>query len=279
MTWIRSNGKKLKVVDSHEISSARKVIHDAIQLPAMAGRSFLPDHTGDIYGNLGWHSDSFVSHPMPPDNWSVALNILELQLSVLDKNMQVLDSLPIAGITQVQAIEWLKSTIDELGPNSELLSTALPYEIPDYQQPVYHPNSKQGKELLSVLFDNYHLLIGWLRDKWKNLGEPRCWPHHFDAASSIILEYNEDPMHEKSIGIGFSPGDTETGLPYFYVNSWPYPILLNTKLPRLQFGSWNTDGWVGTSLDYVNYAGKNDQKEIILNFFNESVESLMRLMD
>jgi hypothetical protein len=48
--------------------------------------------------------------------------------------------------------------------------------------------------------------------------EVRCWPHHFDLGSLIVVETSADGELTKSIGIGLSPGDEAHAEPYFYVS-------------------------------------------------------------
>jgi hypothetical protein len=71
----------------------------------------------------------------------------------------------------------------------------------------------------------------------------RCWPHHFDIATLVVLEEG-DAETARSVGVGLSPGDETYRQPYFYINPWPH--LATDDLPNLPApGHWHTEGFVG----------------------------------
>ena len=85
-------------------------------------------------------------------------------------------------------------------------------------------------------------LLRGLRELNPGASPVRCWPHHFDLATLILLDPDADAETARSIGVGLSPGDAARPEPYFYVLPWPRPT---GDLPALDGGAWNTGGWAG----------------------------------
>lgn len=83
----------------------------------------------------------------------------------------------------------------------------------------------------------------------------RCWPHHFDIATLLVIEpaTAQDPSSEapggsgRSVGVGMTPGDGSYADAYWYATPWPYPA--SPELPALAGGGiWHKEGWVGAVL-------------------------------
>jgi hypothetical protein len=79
----------------------------------------------------------------------------------------------------------------------------------------------------------------------------RCWPHHFDIATLLVIERDDasDPSSDvtRSVGVGMTPGDGSYADAYWYVTPWPYPA--SPTLSKLDGGGiWHQDGWIGAVL-------------------------------
>ena len=97
----------------------------------------------------------------------------------------------------------------------------MPYELEPISSYV---DDERGLKSLGVWYSTAHNALTGLIDltdhsSMKMTGAPvvRCWPHHFDMAT--LFNLGED----RSIGVGFSPGDESYDEPYFYCTPWPPP--------------------------------------------------------
>ncbi len=105
----------------------------------------------------------------------------------------------------------------------------------------------------------------------------RCWPHHFDLATLILLDPTLGAESGRSVGVGFSPGDALIDQPYWYVNAHPRPAV--TLLPRLPGGGqWNSEGWFGAVLtrQHVLDAGDGAERTAKTDTFLRSAVATMR---
>ena len=85
-----------------------------------------------------------------------------------------------------------------------------------------------------------------------------------------------DPLDpERSIGLGFSPGDDTYTEPYLYATPWPYPDLEKEGLPdpdpQLH---WHTAGWVGLILHYRDLCSAPDPQSLLTRFYREGYDLL-----
>ena len=268
----------IQPLDSQRLQQARVQLHHAVQLPGMAGRSYLPAHPGDEYGNLGWSHTlgGFESHVFA-SGCQVALVFKSLEL-VLLKEGQIINNLPLKGLNLEQAVDQLRGLMTAQGLEGSQLNTQLPYTIPEFQADYQFKADDLETERLHLahLFANSSIILDQLSAAYSGVSVIRCWPHHFDNAALMLLDDHPDPELQKSIGWGFSPGDEQHPDPYFYVNCWPHPEITNT--PAIAYGKWNLQGWIGTTLSYRDFAGDPQQQEIVKEYFNSSTAGLQRLI-
>jgi len=92
----------------------------------------------------------------------------------------------------------------------------------------------------------------------------RCWPHHFDIATLLVLEEG-DPETARSVGVGLSPGGEAYRQPYFYINPWPH--LATDDLPELPApGHWHRQGFVGAIATGDEVLGLADRRAGLVAF-------------
>ena len=268
----------IDVVDPSSLHAARVQLHHAVQLPAMLARSYSPTHPEDEFGSLLWsHEAGGVVSQTFNTQWQANLDFKSMKLGLLKAGMAV-QSLELEGSSLHSAVERLRDILSAQGMNGSLLSTDLPYEIPQYKLDyLFKPDGLENERThFAHLFANCSLLLDQLSSQYAGVSDQRCWPHHFDLAAVMVL--NERPANETqfTIGWGFSPGDEQHPQPYFYVNCWPYPEVKD--LPDLPYGHWNTEGWVGTVLGYKDFAGNPHQQTIAKDYFQSSTTGLSRLL-
>ena len=238
---------------------ARLQCHHALQVATRIARAYLPEQADDSHTNFGWEVDALFGHPIgsPSGEFQAGLQIAQLALWIGDHHV-LLD-----GLTLADALEWAGSQVQSLGLDPAGLSKPLHFTIPTH--PVaegarfaWHAHQRAFEELGGWYALAYELLEE-VREK-NNGSSVRCWPHHFDIATLIDLGEG------RSVGAGLSPGDESSPEPYFYVNVWPYPA--PDRLPALQHGRWNTQGWTGAV-----FAGRDGARE----FLEEATTNLISL--
>ena len=104
--------------------------------------------------------------------------------------------------------------------------------------------------------------------------EVRCWPHHFDLGTLVVIASNPDGSLAESIGIGLSPGDESYAEPYWYVSPWPYPE--TAALPALESGGhWHTAGYTSAILtgSELTAGPRESQFERLHSFLDTAVAS------
>ncbi len=242
MSW-----KPLGSVLPDRLVEARLELHWATQLVSAAGTSLLQPQADFSHTNCGWLVELGVlaGRAVGGEALRAALVFEGLELVLLD-GTQERAALPLAGRTLEEGRSWLA---DQLGvPSDEL-------RLPEHEMPAHKvgdggvfSEARTGERAeLAAWFANASGLIHALVVDEPASSPVRCWPHHFDVASLIVLDGDADPEEARSIGVGFSPGDQSYSQPYFYVNSGPYPEL--GALPTLEAGAqWHTTGWTGAVL-------------------------------
>lgn len=252
-----------------ELSQVRKQLHQAVQLLAACGISFLEKRADDSHTNMAWKSEisGFVSSAFGPENnLSLALNCAGLKylFSAGDK----ITEFALAGMTENKAVEWLKKILTVNGMDISRFTTDKHYEIPAVPQAAgapYDMFSETVFEEMAGYFEQAGKLLSRIAVGQDNVSPVRCWPHHFDLAMLITLEAHENPEKMKSVGLGLSPGDASYDQPYFYVSPWPYPeksMLKNNELPAAGF--WHIEGFTSAILLAEDYCGYEDA--LILDF-------------
>lgn len=149
---------------------------------------------------------------------AAALRLSNLSILLLDSEHRVLRHLLLEGRQLSEAHAQLADAVSEqIGRPAELRPTS--YELPSH--PIERGETFRAVTCeLSGLSEWYARASGLLEEvRAQNLGasEVRLWPHHFDLATLISLG------GEKTVGVGFSPGDASYAEPYWYVSPWPYP--------------------------------------------------------
>ena len=88
-----------------------------------------------------------------------------------------------------------------------------------------------------------------LRDQFTQV---HLWPDGFDFSIESFINGKNG-----QIGVGVSPGDSSYGLPYLYVN--PYPFRENIVRQPLPIGKWHTKGWNGVKVEWNEIGAKKEQ--------------------
>ena len=169
------------------------------------------------------------------------------------------------------------------GLDAKALDQPFPYELS------VHPIAKggayrtaenaKGLATLAAWFGNANAALGRIREahnKGKLQASPvRCWPHHFDLATLILLD--GDPEKGRSVNVGLSPGDGSYDEPYFYITPWPYPE--RAKLPALPpIGLWHTVGFTAAVALASSILESTDPQKESEAFLDAAVEGAIKAL-
>lgn len=267
------------------LADARLQLHWAAQIVASFGNTLIARRADDSQSNLGWviNLNALCSHPSP-EGLSVGLRLADLTLLFLDTLQNVTSEFPLAGCTLQQGFEWLTSTYTTISKNK----TNRPFKLREYELPT-HPVAQNVPFSLKTpapfqeyqrWYANAHLVLSSLTENWHQAAPVRCWPHHFDIATLILLDPDTSAKNAQSVGCGMSPGDSGYPEPYWYVNLWPYPD--KSRLPKLTVGKWHTEGWIGailTASDLVGGEPVESQIQQVNKFFQDATQGSFRILD
>jgi hypothetical protein len=262
-----SEWRPLRRIDFARLGEARAHAHQAAQWLARAAYAYLPNQPDHSHSSVAWDDtlDGFCARPLK-EELRVALRVSDLTISLLEGDGgKHSKALVLNGRRDIDVGAWLAEQLSAKGFDARALDEVkLPYAI------ALHPLASGATYDATGLADALEDLAAWFANANGSLdrirervgrkypaSEVRCWPHHFDIATLIVVAGGAESG--RSIGVGLSPGDTSYAEPYFYVTPWPYPSASQLGfLPAL--GHWHTEGYtaaVATAESILN--AKNPQ--------------------
>lgn len=276
----------LGAVDPRELAGARLQLHWAAQAAAAVGKQLLPhrpDFGEQSFQWLGQHralGQGLVEAGKP---FRAALRPSSPALLILSGSDETVRELPLDGRTLDEMYEWMAGEVETLLGHPLEKPLERPGELPAHPFGTGAPFSAgDGKAFdeLGRYFANLDRLLRRIEDRNPGASPVRCWPHHFDLATLIVLDPEADPEHARSIGVGLSPGDGTYPEPYLYVLPWPKSQ--GKALPELAGGGrWHTEGWTGAVLEANSFtaAGSNGaQAQRVEDFLNSAVAASRKLI-
>jgi len=279
-----SDWETLGAVEPRNLVEARQQLHWAAQAAAAVGKQLLPHRPDFSEQSFTWMAgprvlaQGVVDGPRP---FRAAIRLAQPALLLLDEDGEALARMPLEGRTLDEAYEWAWQEAEALLGRPLEKPLERPEGLPEHPVATGAPFALAGSAAPAEL-ERYYAggdrLLRGLRDRNPGASPVRCWPHHFDLATLMLLDPEADPETARSIGVGLSPGDSERPEPYFYVLPWPRPT---GELPALDGGAWNTEGWLGAVLESADFtaAGSNGaQRGRIERFLNSAVHACRQLL-
>jgi len=266
----------LGAVPPVDLVEMRLEFHYAVQLLAAFGQTLLDPVPDDSHRSMVWSGPdvSFSSSPLDGDPALRVTVTANLKASVRD-GTEVRASRSLIGLTPDEAYAWLEGELaNALGRDSLQLGRPE-YEMPSRGVATGEPFGGTPSPALVELeawFSNAGGVLDGLVSREDDATPVRCWPHHFDLATLLVLDPEIGPAEGRSVGVGFSPGDEGIPEPYWYMR--PYPDPGAHIQPELPGGYWNTEGWFGAVLlgSAVVAAGSaTDQESLTEAFVREAV--------
>ena len=276
MTWL-----KIPSIKDKDISTARMQLHEAAQIVAAIGISFVEKQPDDSHTNLEWLPSlrAFAVSLFNDGVFRVALQTDTLSILLLDADNTTLVSYALDGHTQDEAVDGLKDILRKKGFDASGMTMKKHYEIPETTQgrgEAYHLFNPAAFAALTAHFNNAQLEMERVAVQQSGASDIRLWPHHFDIGLLLSLSAGDDA---KSISMGFSPGDVHYDTPYYYVSPWPYPEKDKLDDDDLQSGGyWHKDDFIAAILLAKDYTATENPEETISGFLDSAVRSCNTLL-
>jgi hypothetical protein len=279
----------LGAVDPRGLAEARLQLHWAAQAAAAVGKQLLPsrpDYGEQSFQWSGTHR-ALVQGLVEGDRpFRSALRPASPALMLLGGEGEILREMPLDGRTLDELYDWMGDEVEMLLGRPLEKPLERPGELPAHPVGTGAPFSTAAPAPADIAFaelgryfDNLDRLLKRIEDRNPGASPVRCWPHHFDLATLILLDPGADPEKARSIGVGLSPGDGTYPEPYLYVLPWPKPEGLD--LPELKSGCWHTEGWTGAVLQASGFtaAGSNGaQAQRVEDFLESAVAACKGLL-
>lgn len=255
---------------AEELSERRLALHYAMQPVAAVGQTLAPKVPDDSQQSLSVRTlRSWTGARVARGALRGGLDPVALEIQLCDGAGSPLASLALAGRTLGEALAFLRAELERRGQEAGAL--ALPAHPSDFP---HHPiadgarfqgGGEDARRQLARLFAGTSSLLGEIFGGKTPL---LLWPHHFDLAGTV-------EVGPKSVGLGVSPGDGTSGLPYWYATLSPFPA---EPLPALDGGgSWHLQGWQGAELPLARLGrGGPAQREQVGAFFRSALAAAHR---
>jgi hypothetical protein len=279
-----SDWRPLRGVDQRRLSVARLQAHHAVQWLARAARAYVPPRPDDGHTNLGWDDtfDGFTTHRLK-NGMHLSLKIADLTLGLHgDERTARIQSFSLNGRTDAQARQWLGEQLGARGFDTDALDAPSPYEIPTHpvaQGAAYGvANAADALAELAAWFANAEFSLVRVQRQMSQrklaASDVRCWPHHFDLATSASFPARD----AGAIGAGLSPGDAYYDEPYFYVSVYPKPDC--AALPHLpKLGHWHTHEFTAAVAPAHRIIAANNQKAAAEEFLTAAVDIAIKILN
>lgn len=241
-------------------------MHGLAELIAMTNRNYVPEKADDSHTNLyfdalgnrlmgRWFGES--SHEI-----MLCFNLNNGHLEWLDKQLQVISSLSVAGQTLDQLYSGMKKFIVSQGFEASAYNKPMHYKIPDYDLSVLLHEQYKPAMLISwsavraLANEACNLFTGYLQVS----DYPRIWPHHFDTG--IYMQVKD----QLGIGFGLAMKDAMVGDAYFYMSGYSAEKQFDyQQADALSKGYWiKTGGWKGAVLPLAALEYPADENRLLI---------------
>lgn len=277
--------RHLSAVEPPALREATHELHQAVQLLAAAGQTFVAPRDDDGHRAMTWDAslggflgDGF-SEGYP---FRLGLDVEHLRIVLLDRTDAVLGDLPLGGVTLDDAYVWLRT-----GLSQYMGGTGPVIERPDFEIPVspvgegapFSTGHAGERRVLTALYASAAELLEEVARSTDGASPVRCWPHHFDIATLVTVRPARGEEPARTVGVGMAPmgGGYESW--YWYVTPWPYASA-EALAPLTAPAFWHTEGWTGAVLlgaDVVA-APERGRRSRVAAFVDEALRAATTLL-
>ena len=262
-----------------DLGGIRLELHHAVQMLASFGQTLLDSQPDDSHRSMVWSGPDVAFSTSPLDSEpTLRVTVAPANLTAsVHGDSGVLVSRSLVGLTPDEAYAWLESELAGALGRDGLQLGRPEYDMSPRETENGEPFAGTPAAVLVELeawFDNAAGVLDELVAQDASATPVRCWPHHFDIATLLVLDPEIGPTEGRSVGVGFSPGDEATPQPYWYVTPNPDPGTYD--LPDLPGGYWNTEGWFGAVLPgsaVVDAGSAAEQASLTEAFLREAVSA------
>jgi hypothetical protein len=271
--WLR-----LGTIRPTELGTVRLELHAALQIPAALGIARATPAPDFAQHALTWDPahHALVSALVPGRRpYRAGLRLAEPTLLLLNAKDSLVEALPLAGRTFAEGLAWLGEASERYTGDAAAPLARPAHELPDH---ALYRGERFGADPAHTLelahwFGNLSRALGSVV-AGRKASPVRVWSHHFDL--DTVLDLGD----ERTLGLGFSPGDEGVPEPYLYALPTPYPEA--KALPPLAPPfEWITDGWIGAVLHGSALAtvALERQAAEVERFYRTAEEALLGLPD
>jgi hypothetical protein len=244
---------------------ARLMSHWAAQIVATFGTTCIAPRPDDSHTSMVWlPAPRLLAGERSEGGLRVGLDIEDLALVRLGAGDEVLSAYALPGRTLDDAFRWLADMVRAADRKRPVSIRRPTYEMPDHPAgsgETFDGSDRKALAELARWYANAARIFTTVADENPDASPVRCWPHHFDIATLVLFDPDEpDSEKARSLGVGMSPGDSSCLEPYFYVNPWPRPEVVQP--PELDGdGSWHLEDWFGAVLPASRLASSVDPRD------------------
>jgi hypothetical protein len=271
--------ESINSVDPKSLGEARLTAHWAAQIIGGVGDALVPPEPDFSHTSMEWSNElrALVGSATPAGS-RVSLRPEGLTIRVHSPDGTA-TAIELEGKTLQEALGWVVAELERAEGGALPRTPEIPaYEMPDHAVALgarFGTPDKARTAELARWYANAADLARLISDNTLGASSVRCWPHHFDIATLVTLDPPVGNAESaRSIGFGFSPGDTSYAEPYFYVNPWPYPESRDGHPSLEGGGKWHTAGWFGAVLPASSIKGvRREQAGQVLSFAKSAMAS------
>jgi hypothetical protein len=218
-----------------DFKDTRLQLHHALQAAAGIGRTLLPKKSDDSHTSFSW-SDAHgaLVQECVDGKFRSGLRLCDMTLLLIRADGSVEASLPMNGRMLEDGYRFFE---EKAGAMLERPGEGLPAH--GVAGGASFMPVGDHLESLGSMYATAARLLHELCARTPGAGPVRCWPHHFDIATTIALG------GDAIIGVGFVPGDEGIPEPYWYVYRYP---TASSALSSLPAGEWYHGTWSGALL-------------------------------
>jgi len=250
--------RPLGAVDPAVFLDTRTQLHYAVQVVSAAARALLAPREDFSHTSLSWsEAIGGLSTDALPGGLRVGLVFAEQRVLISGPDGEPDGddaSFALADRPLAEAYAWLSEALTARLGRPVAAEPPTDYALPEHPlgEGAAWSGDNEAAAALGKVYANMDLILAPYAAR-ADASATRCWPHHFDIAVLITLEKGADAESSRTVGLGFTPGDSGIAFPYIYVTPWPYPEERAT--PALPEGAaWNTEGWYGAVLSSITFA-------------------------
>jgi hypothetical protein len=279
-----STATQLGRVPPTELSTARRLLHIAVQAVGNLGRAFLPPAADYSHISLSWDAQlrGLLGQCVRTASTIVRAALLfePASVALLNDKGQILDDWPLEGLALSKFEAQMRRALDGYGLQAAKYSVRsvnpIDLSVLGKSETFRFTQQHDAVMALAAYYDMSATALEISAGTLKSDGIPRVWPHHFDYSLLTPLDKDEG-QDSHSITLGMSPGDVYYDQPYFYATPWPYPTV--RSLPAVALPAhWHQHEWTGVVLTATDFLGSIPQRPTLEVFWHTAFRLLQDLM-